>query len=305
MSSSVRPRKSTNVRLHQLRTTGLRLLSPHAPALAARWAEYLFTRASRHPRPGWEEAILDTAERSRVGRTPIWTWGADRDVPAVILVHGWEGRGSQLGSFVGPLLAAGHRVVAFDAPGHGESTIRHASAVDHAKALAKVARAVGPVHAVIGHSIGAAATILATRFGLSAQRYVLVSPPRGPAKWAAGFARAFGLDETVRLGMIARLEARYRLPFAELDVPVDAARIKAPILVVHDKNDAVVSIHDAEAIVNAAPRARLLTTEGLGHRRILRDKGVAQEIVSFVGTRARTFSETLEGELFNRWSRTA
>ena len=154
MSSSVRPQKSTNVRLHQLRATGLRLLSPHAPALAARWAEYLFTRASRHPRPEWERSILEAAERTQIGSTPVWTWRGDRDVPAVILVHGWEGRGSQLGAFVEPLLAAGHRVVAFDAPGHGESTIRHASAVDHAKALAKVARAVGPVHAVIGHSIG-------------------------------------------------------------------------------------------------------------------------------------------------------
>ena len=79
--------------------------------------------------------------------------------------------------------------------------------------------------------------------------------------------------------MIARLEARSHLPFAELDVPTDAARIKAPILVIHDRNDAVVSITDAEAIVDAAPRGRLVVTEGLGHRRILRDRGVAEEIV--------------------------
>lgn len=304
MSSSVRPRKSTNVRLHQLRTAGLRLLSPHAPELAARWAEYIFTRASRHPRPDWEQAIVDTAERTMLGATPVWTWRGDRDVPAVILVHGWEGRGSQLGALVGPLLAAGHRVVTFDAPGHGESTRARASVVDHAKALAKVAKAFGPVHAVVGHSVGGAASLLATRFGLRADRFVLISPPRGPGKWAHGFARAYGLDETVKNAMIARLEERYHLPFTQLDAPTDAAQIKKPILVVHDESDKVIPIADAEAIVRAAPHGVLIKTQGLGHHRILRDRHVADDVVAFVGRRARSWNETIEGELFHRWSRT-
>ena len=38
-----------------------------------------------------------------------------------LLVHGWEGRGAQLGSLVGPLVEAGLSVVAFDAPAHGDS----------------------------------------------------------------------------------------------------------------------------------------------------------------------------------------
>ena len=304
MTQTTRPRKSTNVRLHQLRSAGLRLLSPHAPALAARYAEYLFTHASRHQRPDWEREILKAAERSWLGGTPVWTWGGDRDVPAVILVHGWEGRGSQLGALVDPLLAAGHRVVTFDAPGHGDSRRRRASVVDHARAVAKVARSVGAVHAVVAHSVGGTATLLATRFGLKAERYVLVSPPKGPDGYVNGFTRAFALDANIRDAMIDRLEDRFQFPFEELDARTDASRTKAPILVVHDRNDKVVPLRDGEAIVRASQQGTLFTTDGLGHRRILRDPRVAKEIVSFVGEHARTFGETLEGELFNRWSRT-
>jgi hypothetical protein len=39
----------------------------------------------------------------------------------------------------------------------------------------------------------------------------------------------------------------------------------------------------AEAIVSAWPEARLIKTEGLGHRRILKDQKVIAEVADFIG----------------------
>src|SRR5688572_16391660 len=117
---------------YQLRAVraGLAALSPHAPALAARWAEGMFLTARRRKRPAWEEKALEGASRGSVryedGILPTWTWspsGASartEDPPTILLVHGWEGRGAQLAAFIEPLVAKGFRVVTFDAPGHGE-----------------------------------------------------------------------------------------------------------------------------------------------------------------------------------------
>lgn len=293
---------------------GLRVLAPHAPALAARWAEQLFLTARRHERPYWEVEAITSARAGRVayegGWLPTWTWtpaGAAGQLEAprtVLLVHGWEGRGSQLATFVPELVARGYRVVTFDAPGHGDSPLRRASLVEHARAIGTIAASLGPLHAVVAHSVGGAASLLATRFGLDVERLALLAPPTTPADFAAGFAKLLGLDPSLRDAMIARIEARYDLRFEELDVTHDAERLHRPLLVLHDRKDPVVAFAHGERIAAAAPRGELVEVEDLGHRAILRAPRVIDAVTAFVdGEPTRGFAATLEGELFLRDTR--
>src|ERR1700745_2707030 len=75
-------------------------------------AERLFTSPRRHRRPEREHRVLASARRlandvalrsprwrGEHRRVAAWRWGHG---PAVLLVHGWEGRGSQLGALVQP-----------------------------------------------------------------------------------------------------------------------------------------------------------------------------------------------------------
>jgi len=299
--------------------TAFRLLAPHAPDLAARAAERLFLTAPRHRRPAWEAEALASAGRLRIPHgssfLPAWEWvppaaGADR-APTVVLVHGWEGRGSQLAPFVDPLLARGLRVLAFDAPGHGDAPTRLASVVEHARAIVSVSELVrgrgGKVHGVIGHSVGGAASVLATRFGLEAARFALIAPPISPERFAEGFAKVLELPPAVSAGMIARVERRYGVRMNELDVRGYAANLDA-LLVVHDAGDKVVPHADGASIAAAARHGQLVTTEGLGHHRILRAPAVVDAIVPFVAADASpaervSFAETLDGELYYRGAR--
>lgn len=315
MTQHARPENSTTVRpesatVRAARLT-LRVLSPHAPALAARWAEELFLTPRRRPRPPHERDALAGAVKARArygGATlPLWIWNPDA-AETVVLVHGWEGRGAQLAAFVPPLVARGLRVVAFDAPGHGDAPLRRASVVEHARALlAVVERLGGEVHAVIGHSVGGAAALLATRLGLRANRLALVAPPTSPARFAAGFAQMLGIDARVHAAMLLRLERRYGIAVADLDVRRDAAAFDGDLLVVHDEDDRIVPWADGAAIAAAAKNARLTSTRGLGHGRVLEAPSVVGDVTSFVarGTSPRTFTETLEGELFFRDTRYA
>lgn len=122
---------------------------------------------------------------------PLWIWNPDAS-ETVVLVHGWEGRGAQLGAFVA--------------------------------LLAVVELLGGEVHAVIGHSVGGAAALLATRLGLRAKRLALIAPPTSPARFAAGFAQILGIDARVHAGMLLRLERRYGIAVADLDVRRDGRR---------------------------------------------------------------------------------
>lgn len=286
---------------------GLRVLAPTAPSFAAAFAERLFLTAPRHRRPAWEEAILATAEPFEIPHQrsflPAWRWGVGAST--VLLVHGWEGRGSQLGAFVAPLLAEGLSVVAFDAPGHGDAPSRTASLVEHGRAVASAGAHLGRLHGVIGHSVGGASTLYATRLGLSVDRLALVSPPMSPDRFSEGFAKLLDLPPDLHQAMLARLESRYGVRIDDLDVRADAERYAAPLLVVHDEGDKVVPVSDGASLAKAAPQGQLLTTSGLGHNRILRAQSVLDAVVPFMaaGERAPTFRATLEGDLFFRYAR--
>ncbi len=216
----------------------MRLLQAAAPALAARLAERLFFTPPRSRPPAGHHAFLASGRRFelRAGRRRVvgWRWGHG---PVVYLVHGWGSRGVRLRAFVPPLLESGCAVVAFDAPGHGESGRGMSSMPEFARALAAVVEQVGPAHAVIAHSLGAAATALAVSWGLSVERLVFLAPPADPAAWVTPFARALAIRTDVIARVRARSERRLGFHWADLDVPAMARRMTVPLLVAHDQDD--------------------------------------------------------------------
>jgi hypothetical protein len=54
------------------------------------------------------------------------------------------------------------------------------------------------------------------------------------------------------------------------------------LLVVHDRDDGEVAWRDGAAIAAAWPGARLVTSAGLGHRRVLRDPTIQREASAFL-----------------------
>jgi pimeloyl-ACP methyl ester carboxylesterase len=200
----------------------------------------------------------------------------------VYLVHGWGGRAEQLGAFVAPLVARGFRVIAMDGPGHGESSGRRSSGVEIGRALADVAAQCGPARGVIAHSLGAAAATFAVREGLRVERLAFVGPPADPSPGsrASDASSAWrGRDGGDAPSQRERIQARWD------DLPAGAAArppSPPPLLVVHDRDDREVRSADGAAIAAAWPGARLLETEGLGHRRVLRDAAVVGTVAAFL-----------------------
>ena len=132
-------------------------------------------------------------------------WGAAADSSrTVYLVHGWGGRGAQFAAMVTPLVEAGHRVVMFDAPAHGDSDHGPAgpartNGVEFAKALDAVFCRFGPAEAVVAHSMGTISTYLAIRYGwLGAERLVFIAPMVESESLFDQFQRALGFGPRVR-----------------------------------------------------------------------------------------------------------
>jgi pimeloyl-ACP methyl ester carboxylesterase len=155
-----------------------------------------------------------------------------------------------------------------------------------ADAVLQLGRRVGPVHAVIAHSLGAAATIIALAEGLGAERAVLIAPPADLPRYAQQFARTLGLSPRSEAGLLARLDVALggRAAFDLLRL----ARLQtARTLVLHDPDDREVPFADGRALAEAWPGARLEALAGAGHTRALRHPEVIARAVGFVADPVR------------------
>lgn len=215
----------------------------------------------------------------------MWRWGS-RDAPAVVLAHGWGGYAAQMRAFVFPLVQAGYRVIAYDQPAHGVSEGRLTGLPDFADVLAEVAGIHGSVAAVVAHSLGGAAAALALANGkASFKKVVLVSPPSDLVGYSRRFARWYWMPEAVRKGMQAAIEERYGVRWENLEVPRVAPRLSAKALVIHDRDDRLMPWTHGATVARHWPGAKLMSTEGLGHRRILSDERVTRAAAEFIDAR--------------------
>lgn len=284
-------RKSTIVRVRNRMT---RTFFHHAdllvPGAAGRLARDLWfaapPRMADLPVPDGGEPFEVLAQGHAVCGS-VWS---DQASPSgtVYLVHGWGGRGSQFGAMVAPLLESGHRVVMFDAPAHGDSDHgpagpRRTNGMELARALDAVFCRFGPAEAVVAHSLGTIATYLAMRFGwVGTKRLVLLAPMVESVSLFDQFQSALGFGERTRSAFDQALLDWIGIPVVEFDARFQAAQVEpVPTLVLTDRGDRQTPYDDVVDLASSID-APLVTTEGLGHRKILRDPEVVARVVDFV-----------------------
>jgi hypothetical protein len=310
-----RSENSTTVRsslAFEIAKVGLHMAYGFGDNLGATLAVRLFTTPRRYARPEREQAILATGHpfpvdvpldaprwRGANRRLAAWRWG---EGPTVLLVHGWEGRGAQLGALVEPLVDAGMSVVTFDAPAHGDSEGRQLYLTDHADAVAAVAARVGPLHGIVAHSFGAPAVLLAYhRHGIDAARNVFIAPNVLIDDAVFQFTQLMQLGGRERALLEDKLGAHTGILPTSLSLEALVGDRDAAMLVVHDDGDQDVPPMHGRRLAATWPGATLISTDGLGHRRILRDPDVVAAAVSFATASAPTSASDLRRAMLDSW----
>lgn len=268
----------------QLLRTSLRSLDRLSPGLAGRWAYRLWFSTHRFAEPGREARWREQAQQSTLphayGPLTVYSWGTG---PAVLLVHGWNGRGTQLGAFAAPLVEAGCRAVAFDAPAHGRTPGNSTTLFRFVDAAVAVAAAVGPLQGIVTHSFGALVIARALSTRLSARRVVCISPPAGLDFLIENFSTTLGIPTRTRQVFVQLLERDFGDDiWTQVSAESNAAQLSIPALVIHDEDDTDVPWQQGERLAAAWPDAQFVRTRGLGHRRILRHRETVRTAVDFI-----------------------
>lgn len=278
-SAAVLPEISTTVRTGNLQRRSLSALLRAFPRTTAPWLarQFLTPRGRQAPLDLRDATVESIAVRGN--QIDIGLWG---EGPLVLLVHGWAGGGVQFDLLRAELVGRGFRVACFDAPAHGASVASTTSLLDFMGVIEAVSECQGPIHALVGHSLGATAVALSSRNwpeGM-APALVLLAPMPGFRFALDSFARSLNLSDVGCAVLSDHLQRT--LGFDAREMELGALRPKVPSLFVHDAQDKATPLSASRDLVSAWPGAALLETSGLGHSRILADSSVIERVCSFI-----------------------
>ena len=135
-------------------------------------------------------------------------------------------------------------------------------------------------------ALGGTAVLLAMSGGLKVERAVLISPGVVEDTFFTGFAKIVGLparatDELRRI-IYERFGHEDWSVFTTQRLGEVLGAQSGAALVVHDIGDVEVSYTESVELTHWTKGARLLSTRGVGHRRILRDALVVQNATAFI-----------------------
>ncbi|OJF16060.1 alpha/beta fold hydrolase [Couchioplanes caeruleus] len=267
----------------------LNAVSYVAPRLAGRRAFKLFIEPLRRAeiRPA-QQQVMNAATVSDLDHDGVavktYRWG-DGPRP-VLLVHGFQSRAASWAGLVPALHEAGLPVLAYDAPGHGDSGGVSATIVDQAAIIARLQEKYGPFRAIVGHSFGVLCAYHAIRSGVRPERLVAISGISSFAYLADAFCTQMALRPAISRELRRRTEIYFRPQtdiWERFSPTYRPEQIAIPTMVLHDEDDKEVPVLHGRRIAEAYPAsADLVLTQGLGHRRILGDPGVIETVSRFL-----------------------
>lgn len=261
---------------------------------------------------GHDARVSEVATRCGVFRLKAWepAQAPRTGAATVVLLHGLFADLDSWAALAVNLSRAGHRVLAFDLPGHGGTEVSAATLgeiVDVTSEAIEIA-AMGPV-VLVGHSFGAAvAARIAERLRTAVRSLVLIAPLGLGTEIDQAFISGVLYARTaVALEReLSRLTADSALPSAsyinELLARIDARRetlaalcadacwngiqqlsirgslqaISCPISILHGRSDAIIPWTHA---LNAPPRVALHLVARVGHMPQWEASAVAVELI--------------------------
>jgi pimeloyl-ACP methyl ester carboxylesterase len=237
------------------------------------------TRAQRaEPDAGMQRGELNIHGR----RIATYVWGDPSRQPYVLLVHGWSSFGLRYLPWVASLRAMGYALVSFDQPGHGNSEGRYCTLPDFIDTVREVGRHFGDAALTIAHSLGGAAAVLAQGEAWHARKVILIAPAADPVDATRRFSRFVHLGQHLFGRLHAGLQSMTGVSIHDLQVHHHLHSLGQPALIVHDVDDHDVPWGEGERYARHWSGARLLSTQGLGHHRVLDAPEVIEASLAFL-----------------------
>ncbi|MBS1914893.1 MAG: alpha/beta hydrolase [Bacteroidetes bacterium] len=203
----------------------------------------------------------------------------------ILIIHGFESNIKKFDVYISAFLKKGYEVLAFDGPAHGDSEGKQITLPLYIEMIKNVYERFGPIDFFIAHSFGglALSLFLEKIKDNKKKKLVLIAPASEMKTAIDNFFIFLELDNEVRHEFDKLILDRTGHQAGYFSISRAVKNIQSSILWVHDKTDDITPISDALKVEQENhPNISFIFTNGLGHRKIYRDKEVVKKIEEFL-----------------------
>ena len=267
-------------------TLTAKLLQAISPKLATLFAAKLFTTPLKHRIPKRELHMEQNSKQQKL-RIPkinkeinVFHYGENKN--KILLVHGWSGRGTQLFKIADELLQKGFSTISFDAPAHGKSDSKTTLMPEFIASILEIEKQFGPFEFAIGHSLGGMSILNAIKEGLTVKKAIIIGSGDIIQDILDEFVSKMELKPETASMMKTHFEKKFGVEMESYSASFAAKSVEIPVLIIHDEHDDEISVKSAHNIHHNLKKGEILITKKLGHRKILGDKKVIENILKFI-----------------------
>lgn len=263
-----------------------KILQCITPPLATKFAVKLFRTPIRFKTPEREKMMAKSAKKEFLfipelnKKVMVYTYGYSKR--KVLVLHGWSGRGTQLYKIADKLLENGFMTISFDGPAHGQSTGKTTMMNEFVIASKLIEEKYGPFEIAIGHSLGGMAILNSIKQGLKIKKAVVIGAGDIITDIIIDFVNKLQLQPKMVTKIKQYFFKKFKKNIDDFSASTAAKEVLIPTLIIHDTEDTDVPVSCAYNIRQHLKQGELLITNGLGHRRILKDNLVLKQIIEFI-----------------------
>jgi len=199
----------------------------------------------------------------------------------IVVSHGWGDSSHAFQQMILSLTQQGYMVAAIDHIGHGKSSGTNSHLLSFVETLEILIEHFNEerilVTGIIAHSMGAIATLNLPMYILENKKIILISSPINFFELMFEKVEQVGISRKLLTTVLESISRKYGKTWYQLTTESNRDKLALDITFIHDSQDRYAPIAD---VINFLEQEKtpLITTEGLGHRKILGDTKVIDNI---------------------------
>ncbi|NQY88685.1 MAG: alpha/beta fold hydrolase [Colwellia sp.] len=217
--------------------------------------------------------------QTSIGIAHVNLFGTGTNV--IIVSHGWGDSSHAFQQIILSLTQQGYRVAAIDHIGHGKSSGTNSHLLSFVETLEILIEHFNEekisVTGIIAHSMGAIATLNLPLYRLENKKIILISSPINFFELMFEKVEQVGISRRLLTTVLASISHKYGKTWHQLTTESNREKLALDITFIHDSQDRYAPIADLISFLKQE-KTPLITTEGLGHRKILGDTKVIDNI---------------------------
>lgn len=260
-------------------------LATVSPSRAAKKAFQLFSTPRKGRVLPHQIEFLNNAKGEKVSINGIdlqtYHWNGPKET--VLLLHGWESNVFRWRHLIQKLGEEKFNIVAFDAPGHGNSKGNRLHLANYSESAKQLIEIYRPNY-IIGHSMGGLATIHHEYENpdTSIQKIVALGAPAELSELMDHYQKLLRFNKKVLTGLDDYLYEQFDFRAKEISTPTFVQSIFKPGLIIHDEQDNITPFSASTRLHENWGNSKLIKTSGLGHS--LHQDGINLKIVEFLSS---------------------